>query len=92
MYQPRSVISVGALESIREFMASCNRAVTIEQVASIYPEVVTWVRDKHSRTESWNWRKEAMSWARVHLEHMNRKSGRTVQRDGLLWRLASVKA
>lgn len=95
MYQPRNRISKGALESIREFLQSRNRAVSLEEVASIYPSVVTWVTEKMGGTkswtyEAWDWRKEARIWALDHLQYLNQKKERSVVRDGDCWRLGSV--
>lgn len=90
MHQPRNCISNGALENIREFLASRNRPVTVTEVANIYPDFVTWVVDKHSRVDAWNWRAEAKKWAHDHLQHLNRKGQRSVLTDGKSWHLASV--
>lgn len=90
MYQPRNKISKGALKCIREFLASRNKAVSVDEVASIYPSVVTLAVEKGSRHAAWDWRKEARKWAHDHLQHMNQKSTRSVVRDGDCWRLGSV--
>jgi len=90
MHQPHNMISKGALEGICEFLASRNRPVTVTEVANIYPDLVTWVVDKTTRTETWNWRRLAHKWAHDHLQYLNRKGDRSVLTDGKTWRLASV--
>lgn len=92
MFQPRNKISKGALEGIREFLASRNRAVTVDEVANIYPDLVMWATDKHARNQQWDWRVEARKWAHDHLQALNRKGERSVLTDGTSWRLASVSA
>ena len=88
MYQPRSRISKGALEGIREFLGARNNTVTLEQVAEIYPSLVWWAVEKGSRDDSW--KSEARRWAHDHLQYLNRKGERVVLTDGKNYRLASV--
>jgi hypothetical protein len=90
MYQSRNRISNGALESIREFLASRNRPVTVDEVANIYPDLVTWACEKNARSQTWDWRPEARKWAHDHLQHLNRRMNRVVRTDGEVWHLASV--
>ena len=87
-FVPRSMISKGALEGIREFLAQRKAPVTVDEVARIYPDLVTWVDTDNDKSRSWFG--EAREWALAHLQELNRKKSRVVLTDGKTWRLASM--
>lgn len=89
-FETRSNISNGALESIKEFLASRNSPVTVNQVAEIYPDQVSWAVDKNARGKGWNWRPEARKWAHDHLQYLNRSGNRSVLTKGKHWWLATT--
>lgn len=87
--QPRNKISNGALEGIREYLAS-KKFATLDDVAEIYPDLVSWVSDKQAPRPRSEWIKDAREWAYDHLQYLNGKGRRSVLTDGQTWHLASM--
>lgn len=73
MHLPRSPISLGALEAIRDHLRNRKQTTVKDLARDLYADIVSWADPDKDRRNFSSYKKNARQWAHSHLQHLNRK-------------------